>query len=169
MNKTLQLLAAVSMIALTSSAFAQDNKTTYKEKDNGGYKVESKSDITTHAGTDKKGTHKVDVDISDDGDVSKTVENKSKTDPKGLMNGRGVVKSTEAEHNADGTAKIKATTEKYNHAGTNVKTEQETEVKYDANGNKKVIVETTKKVDPKGLMNSSETTTRTVNGKVVKD
>ena len=169
MTKTLQLLAAVSMIALTSSAFAQDNKTTYEEKDNGGYKVESKSELTTANDTDKKGSHKVDVDVDNDGSVSKTVKTESKTDPKGLMNGRGSVNKTETEHNADGTAKTKAVSEKYNANGTNVKTEQETEVKYDANGNKKVVVETTKKVDPKGLMNSSETTTRTVNGKVVKE
>lgn len=169
MTKTLQLLAAVSMIALTSTAFAQDNKTTYKEKDNGGYKVESKSELTTNAGTDKAGSHKVDVDISDDGSVSKTVKSKSTTDAEGLMNGRGVVKTSETEKNADGTAKVKNTKESYNSAGTNTKTEQETEVKYDANGNKKTIVETTKTVDPKGLLNKSETTTRTVNGKVVHD
>lgn len=169
MNKTLQLLAAVSMIALTSSAFAQDNKTTYKEKDNGGYKVESKSDLTTHAGTDKTGSHKVDVDVSNDGSVTKTVKNKSSADAKGLMNSRGTVNETTTERNADGTAKTTSTHEKYNAAGTNVKTEKETEVKYDAHGNRKVITDTTKTVDPKGLMNKSETTTRTVNGKVVHD
>ena len=169
MNKTLQLLAAVSMIALTSSAFAQDNKTTYKEKDNGGYKVESKSDLTTHAGTDKTGSHKVDVDVSDDGSVTKTVKNKSSADAEGLMNSRGTVNETITKHKADGTAKINSVKEKYNAAGTNLKTEVETQVKYDANGNRKVITDTTKIVDPKGLMNKSETTTRTVNGKVVHD
>lgn len=168
MKKTLQLLAAVSMIALSSSAFAQDNKTEYKEKDNGGYKVESESKLTTAAETDKKGSHKVDVDVSNDGSVTKTVKDKAVTDPKGLMNGRSTVKETVTEHNADGTAKIKSVQEKYNAAGTNIKTKSETKIGVDANGHQRAVTETTKIVDPKGLMNKTESVTKTVNGQIVK-
>lgn len=86
MQKLVKLLLAATFIVASGSAYATSNKTEYEEKENGGYKVESSSEVTNSNGTDKSATHKVDVDVDDKGNVEKTVEHKTKVDPKGLMN-----------------------------------------------------------------------------------
>ena len=91
MKTLLALLTTVSFIAMGTASYAADvgtpsSKTTYEAKDNGGYKVKAKSEVTTPAGTDKAGANMVDVSVEEDGSVQKTIETKAKTDAKGLMN-----------------------------------------------------------------------------------
>jgi len=168
MKTMFTVLAAVSAIALASAtgayAASPENKTTYEAKDNGGYEVKSSSKVETNAGTEKTGERNVDVDVKDNGAKSKKVTTKSATDPKGLMNGKEDKSETKMEQDVDGSSKTVKSDSHMDANGTDVKTEVETKV--DANGN--VITETEKSVDPKGLMNKTTTTTKTVNGKVVK-
>ena len=168
MKTMIAVLGAVSAIALMSAnvahAGAPENKTTYEAKDNGGYEVKSKSKAVNAAGTERTGERKVDVEIDDNGSKSKTVTTKSAVDAEGLMNGKEDKAETKMEMNADGSSKTVKSNSHSNFNGTDTSTEVETKV--DANGN--VITETEKTVDPKGLLNKSTTTTKTINGKVVK-
>lgn len=173
MKYILTFLAAFFALGLTT-AHAEDakgpnNKTEYTTKDNGGYKVESKSKLTTEAGTDKSGSRTVDVDIDDDGSISKTVKSESVSDPEGLMNKVTSEAKTKIKEDEDGDTMMKETSDKTDADGTNVKTKTESDTKVDANGNIRATVETKKIVDPKGLLNKEETTTttKTVNGRIV--
>lgn len=170
MKQFIAALGTVSAIALATTAFAADgpnNTTEYKAKDNGGYSVESKSDVTTRAGTDKKGSEKVDVTVDDNGRVSKEIKSEGSADPKGLMNAKSNTHEETYKQKDNGGWKGKAVTEHKNAAGTNTKTEVETDVEVNADGTVDKTVEKTKIVDPKGLMNKQKTTTKTVNGRVV--
>lgn len=164
-------LATVSAIALCSgAAFAADgpeNSTKYEAKDNGGYSVESKSELTTKAGTDKSGKHSVDVDVSDEGKVSKDIENKSSTDPEGLMNAKSTTKSSTYDDKDNGGYEAKDVSKHKDADGTNVTTKVETDVDVDDNGAVDKTVTKTKVVDPKGLMNKEKSVVKTVNGKIV--
>lgn len=169
MKVFLTALSTVSFLALATSAFATDpvkSSTDYKEKANGGYEVESKTKLTTPNGTDKTGSHKVDVEVNDNGTVDRDVKTERSSDPEGLMNGTKDTHKVSTEHDEDGTAVKKEVKEHVDHDGTNTKVEVEQKNRVNANGTVDHIVETTKKFDPKGLMNSSETTTKTINGKV---
>lgn len=173
MKTLLALLTTVSFIAMGTASYAADvgtpsSKTTYEAKDNGGYKVKAKSEVTTPAGTDKAGANMVDVSVDDDGSVQKTIETKAKTDAKGLMNEKEKLNKTITTQKANGGYKVKSIKENVNAAGTNLKTEAKTNVSVDANGNTKTETETTKIVDPKGLMNKTESTVKTINGQIVK-
>jgi hypothetical protein len=86
MQKFMTLLVALTFITSASAAFAASNETEYETKKNGGYEVESTSEVTTPNGTDKSASHKVDVEVDDHGNVKKTVEHTKTVDPKGLMN-----------------------------------------------------------------------------------
>lgn len=172
MNAIFKTLGMVAALTLAGTAYAEDgpnSKTTFEAKDNGGYEVESKADITTPAGTVKTGMHADDVDVDDDGSVSRTIETKSSTDPEGLMNKSSKSTETTYEKDREGNIDAETVTRKRDADGTNVTTEVETDVSVDEDGNAKKTTEKTKTVDPKGLMNKRTTTTKTVNGKVVSE
>ncbi len=172
MKTFLSVLATTTAIALASTAaFATDgpkSSTEYKAKDNGGYEVKAESKVTTPAGTDKKGMNKVDVDVSDEGKVSKDAKTENSSDPKGLMNAKSNTQKSMYKEKADGGYKAEAMQEHKDADGTNMSTKVETEVNVKDNGAVDKVVETTKTTDPKGLMNKKTMTTKTVNGKVVK-
>ncbi len=91
MRKSLLALAALSALIFASPAFADtsaDAKTesSYTAKDNGGFTAKEKTENTDAAGTATEHTATKKVDIDSNGNKETTVDVKSTTDPKGLMN-----------------------------------------------------------------------------------
>lgn len=169
--KYLQFFGMMTAVTLASTmAVAQsgpNNTTEYKARDNGGYYVESKSDMKTPNGTVKAGDRTVDVKVDDDGHVSKNVKSNSSHDADGLMNAKKQSSETTYKEKSDGGYKEKAVRETRDADGTNVRAEVETDVDVKSDGTREKTVERTKVTDPKGLMNRTKETTKTVNGKVV--
>lgn len=165
--RTLGVLTAA--LLMTSGAYAEgpNNTTEYKTHDNGGYSVNSKSEMTTRSGTARVGDHQVDVRVGDDGTVTKDVKNVSKSDPDGLMNASKNVNESEYKKNPDGSYTKHDVSKHTTADGTNVKTEVKTDLEVNSDGQREKTVERTKTVDPKGLMNKTKETVKTVNGRVV--
>lgn len=86
--QTLFAIAAAFMLA--APAFAADvsatTKTEYKAGDNGSYESKKTMEKEDSNGTEVKDQSAVSVDKDADGTYKKTVEHKTTTDPKGLMN-----------------------------------------------------------------------------------
>lgn len=169
--KFLQILGTMTAVAMASAAYAADpgpnNTTEYNARDNGGYHVQSKSDMKTPNGTAKMGEREVDVKVDDSGNVSKTVTSKSAQDPDGLMNEKNQTQKTTYEDKRNGGYVEKSVSEKRNADGTNVKSEVKTDVDVKSDGSREKTVERTRTTDPKGLMNKTKETQKTVNGRVV--
>ncbi len=63
-----------------------ENKTTFEQKERGGYKQITTSKHTDANGTDVTLTTTTDVDVDKDGNVTATAKSEKATDPKGLLN-----------------------------------------------------------------------------------
>lgn len=172
MKKFLSLLAASTILGAAPAAFAIDVnvKTDFDSKENGGYTSSESSSSTTAHGTVKATDRKVDVDVDDDGTVSKTIKSKVTTDADGLMNKQQNNTTVKSKYDKDGNLE-RTTTSKHTDAdGTDVSSEADTETSVDANGNTHTTTTIEKKTDPKGLFNSSKSTSKVEmkNGVVVK-
>ena len=167
----LSLLSTTAIIGFASAGYAADDsvKTKFKGSDNGGYEASSSAEHTTKAGTTIKSDKEVDVDIDDDGTVTKKTTSESKTDAKGLMNTKKNVTEVETKKKADGDYTRDTTTKHVNDDGTNVSTDAETAVDVKDNGDVETKTTIEKKVDPKGLFNSTKEKSeiKMINGKVV--
>lgn len=163
------VMAAMTMASTPAAAqnTGPNNTTEYETRDNGGYFVESKSDMTTSGGTVKTGEHSVDVKVDDEGRVTKKATTRSSQDTEGLMNQKTQVKDMEYEEKSDGSYVEKKVIKQKDADGTNVKTKVKTDVDVKSDGTREKTVERTKVTDPKGLMNKTKETVKTVNGKVV--
>ncbi len=173
MKNIYTLLAATTLMSLATTAYANDpaakNKSSIDYKDNGGYEAERSSERTNASGTKQSSEYNVDVDVDDDGRVSRTIENVKTTDPKGLMNQKQESVKTQIKERDRG-GYTQTTVSKHRDAnGTDTTYVTTTDLEVDSKGNVTTVAKTEKTVDPKGLMNSTTTTTRTktVNGKVV--
>lgn len=173
MKNIFGLLATTATLALATSAFAAneaaENKSSVEYKKDGGYEAKAASEKVNAAGTKTATESKVDVDVKNDGRVSKTTKTETTTDAKGLMNEKKDVQKTKLEEKKDGGYKETATSTHTDAEGTNVKAKATTEVDVNAAGDVTKTQKVEKTVDPKGLMNKETTTTTTkeVNGNVV--
>ena len=173
MKNVLAVLVATTTLGFTTSVFAADTsaevKTKVDHKDNGGYESTSVSKETNDEGTNRKSKTTVDVDVDNDGTVSKTVESKTTTDPKGLLNSKKDVVKSEIEEKERGGYERTVKHDHVDNEGTNVSSETKTDVEVDADGKVTKTIESEKKTDPEGLLNSTKTTVKTkvVNGQVI--
>ncbi len=97
-NKLL-LITTVACVSLASAAYATDyvsgnTKTEVKQDKDGDYVKKTTTKGTDASGADTSVESEVKIDVDADGDYKKTIESKSVTDPKGLMN-KTVVKTKE--------------------------------------------------------------------------
>ena len=86
----LTALLATTAIAFAGAAFAADKtevkaETSLEHSKNGGYEKTTKVEKETPSGAVKQET-KVELDVKDNGDATKTATTTSVNDPKGLMN-----------------------------------------------------------------------------------
>lgn len=171
MKTLLALLSTTAMIGFASAGYAADNsvKTDYKSTGNGGYEAKSSAERTNSAGTKISTDKKVDVDIDDDGTISKTTKSETKADAKGLFNTKKGVTEVETERDKDGNLTRKTTVKDTNDKGSNVSTDIDTEVNVKDNGDVETNSTVEKTVDPKGLFNSTKEKShiKTLNGKVI--
>lgn len=90
MNTKQTLFAIAAALMLSAPAFAADvsatTKTEYKQGDNGSYESKKTAESEDRDGTVVKEQNAVSVDKDKDGNYKKTIEHKTTTDPKGLMN-----------------------------------------------------------------------------------
>lgn len=161
------MMTAMTLASTMAVAESPNNTTEYEARDNGGYHVNSKSDLTTQGGTVKTGDHTVDVKVDDDGRVTKNIKTESSQDAKGLMNEKNQTKEVEYKEKKDGGYVEKTITNQRNADGTNVKSEVKTDVEIRDDGSRETTTTRTKTTDPKGLMNKTTEKTKTVNGRVV--
>lgn len=164
---TVLALICTNVYAATETTNA---KSDLEMKDNGGYTSSSASTRTTKEGTKHTTSTKVDVDIDKGGKLSKEVTTEITKDPQGLMNKQQEVMETVVEEKSDGGLEQVKTREYKDNDGTNVTTKSTVDVDVDDKGNVIQTVTDKKTVDPKGLLNqtTTETTTKIVNGRVVK-
>ncbi len=173
MKNLIAFLSATTVLTMATAAFAADetaaDNSKVRYKDNGGYESTQSSDHTTPGGTSETSKTEVDVDVNSKGQVSKTVESKTTTDAKGLLNARTDKAKTELDEKDRGGYKQTSTRSHTDHDGTNVSEKATTDVDVDKTGNVTETTKTSKTVDPKGLMNKHTTTTKAkvVNGAVV--
>jgi len=125
MTKSLLLFTALATVALAVPAFAADESgsstVTTKSDSDGNFTKKTNAEHTDAAGTTTKSSTDVKVKTDSNGNVKKTVESDSSTDPKGLMNKTTSSSKTTVEKNADGTGSY-AHKEKVN--GTTVEDEK---------------------------------------------
>lgn len=174
MTKKLFATAALAVLAFAAQpAFANtvehkgpETKTEYK--DNGGYTTTTTEAKKNADGTTIKGEAKVDVDVDDDGDVTKKVKNEKITDPKGILNEKAKTSETTIEQKDRGYVR-ETRSSNSNAAGTSTLTKEQRDVKVDAQGNVIETTKTDKVVDPKGLLNRESTTVeeKRVNGQTI--
>ena len=69
-------------------------KTTYEDKDRGGYKQTTTRKHKDAAGTNTTYTTTTDVDVDTDGNVTTTAKTEKTVDPKGLMNAKSTTTKT---------------------------------------------------------------------------
>lgn len=110
-NKTIKqgklvLVAVIAVLSVATFAYATDyvsgkTKTEVKEDKDGDYVKKTSSESEDADGTKTSIESEVEVDVDDDGDYKKTIESKTVTDPKGLMN-KEVVKTKEELESDDG-------------------------------------------------------------------
>lgn len=108
MRKTLLAAAALSAVLVAGPSFAATStdastETSYDAKDNGGYTAKEKTEHTDASGTTVKHTATKKVDVDSKGNKETTVDVKSSTDPKGLMNKTSVETKNKAVEK-DGSA-----------------------------------------------------------------
>lgn len=167
----LALLSTTAMIGFASAGYAADNsvETDYKSTGNGGYEASSSAQRTTSAGTKVTSDKKIDVEVDDDGTISKTTKSESKADAKGLFNTKKGVTEVETKKKADGDYTRKTTVKNVKDNGTNTSAKTETEVNVKDNGDVETNTTVEKKTDPKGLFNSTteKSKVKMINGKVV--
>lgn len=90
--KKIAILSATLALVLAAPAFANNHHGDHKsetkiEKDaDGSVEATTKSKTTDAGGTTTTSEKKVDLDVKDNGDYTKTTTTETKTDPKGLMN-----------------------------------------------------------------------------------
>lgn len=113
MTKLLTLFTAIALAATAAPAFAADDTATTKSEtkvesdSDGNYSRDTTVENEDEAGTTTKGHTKVKVKHDRHGNVKKTVQNKSSTDPEGLMNKTTAKDDTTVEENTDGSTSYK--------------------------------------------------------------
>jgi hypothetical protein len=134
------LLATVATLALTSPAFAAEEKyetkTTVTKQDNGDYEKKELTTSTDAAGNSESLEQKVEVDVDPKGNVEKTVSTKHVSDPKGLAN-KHVVEVKDSSKVKDGklTSTHEKTVDGKNMVGEKDKYKTTTKVVEDTEGN----------------------------------
>jgi len=163
---------SLAAFLLQTSAFADSKvESQFNDKQNGGYEKTIKSENTSTIGTKKETESKVDVDVKNDGRVSKKEETSTVIDPEGLMNEKSKNTQTSYEEKQNGGYKQVTETRIKDAQGTNITLITTTDVDIDAQGNVVTTAKSEKKVDPKGLMNSTTSTheRKTVNGQLIEE
>ena len=162
-------IAAISIgFCTTASAASYDATVDYKK--NGGYEASAETEATTAAGAAVTNKEKSDVDVEDDGRLSREDSSSTKVDPKGVYNGATHDHKTSYKEKRDGGYEASGTDEVTRDRGTNTKVDTDVDVSVDEHGNVVRKVTTTKDVDPSGVLNSTSTKTQKkyVNGKLIR-
>jgi hypothetical protein len=114
MTKSATLLTALAVLSLSTAAYAADVSTNVKtdlkvksDASGSNYDKTTKTEQNDSADTTTKTNDEVKVKTDAEGNVKKTVETTTTTDPKGLMNKSTAKSTTTTEENADGTTSYK--------------------------------------------------------------
>lgn len=171
MNNKFVLLAATAAVTLATSAFAAEEKanTKVEYKNNGGYEATRSVENTSANGTTVSSKSKVDVDVDAKGNVTRSIDTSTATDPKGMLNQKVDNGNTTFEEKSNGGYKQTTQRTHTDQQGTDITLKTVTDVDIDKKGNVITTAKTEKTVDPSGLFNSSTetSTSRSVNGVVV--
>jgi sarcosine oxidase delta subunit len=162
MKRTLSLLSATALIALSSVAYANDAvvKSEFEATKNGGYEAVRDVERRAADGAKQHINEKINVKVDSKGNSVKEFKHKETTDRGGWFNKEKNNVTSEVKKNADGTMDRVVEKTHIDPKGTNVKTKTDTQVKTDGRGNMETTTEIKKTTDPKGLFNKHTETSR---------